>query len=66
MDQGRAALWQRGDHESGPYQSPMEDGMEQFHTWYREAMESDLQACPERPSAGMQRLLNSSPLNVEP
>jgi hypothetical protein len=44
----------------------MEDGMEQFHTWYREAMESDLQACPERPSAGMQRLLNSSTLNVEP
>ena len=38
MDQGRAALHARGDHESGPYQSPMEDGMEQFHAWYRLAM----------------------------
>jgi len=25
----------RGDDESGPYQSPMEDGMQQFHEWYR-------------------------------
>ena len=38
MDQGRAALHARGDHEAGPYQSPMEDGMEQFHAWYRQAM----------------------------
>ena len=38
MDQGRAALHARGDHEAGPYQSPMEDGMEQFHAWYRRAM----------------------------
>jgi choline monooxygenase len=25
----------RGDNEVGPYQSPMEDGMQQFHEWYR-------------------------------
>ena len=46
MDQGRAALWARGDHESGPYQSPMEDGMEQFHSWYRDAMGLALQVPP--------------------
>jgi choline monooxygenase len=38
MDAGRKALWERGDNEVGPYQSPMEDGMEQFHAWYRRAM----------------------------
>ena len=35
MDAGRAALYQRGDNEVGPYQSPMEDGMQHFHAWYR-------------------------------
>ena len=35
MDQGRAALLARGDNEVGPYQSPMEDGMQHFHEWYR-------------------------------
>ncbi|GAD20805.1 aromatic ring-hydroxylating dioxygenase subunit alpha [Acidovorax sp. MR-S7] len=35
MDAGRKALWQRGDNEVGPYQSPMEDGMQHFHEWYR-------------------------------
>ena len=38
MDAGRAALYQRGDNEVGPYQSPMEDGMQHFHEWYREKM----------------------------
>lgn len=38
MDAGRKALWVRGDNEVGPYQSPMEDGMEHFHQWYREKM----------------------------
>ena len=38
MDAGRAALLARGDDEYGPYQSPMEDGMQQFHEWYRRAM----------------------------
>ena len=35
MDAGRAALYARGDNEVGPYQSPMEDGMQHFHLWYR-------------------------------
>jgi len=39
MDQGRKALFERGDDESGPYQSPMEDGMQQFHEWYGRAMQ---------------------------
>ncbi len=39
MDAGRKALMQRGDNEFGPYQSPMEDGMQHFHEWYRRAME---------------------------
>ena len=38
MDAGRAALMQRGDDEVGPYQSPMEDGMQHFHEWYRRKM----------------------------
>ena len=38
MDAGRKALWLRGDNEVGPYQSPMEDGMQHFHEWYRSRM----------------------------
>jgi phenylpropionate dioxygenase-like ring-hydroxylating dioxygenase large terminal subunit len=38
MDAGRRALMERGDDEVGPYQSPMEDGMQQFHEWYRRMM----------------------------
>ncbi|MEY3134722.1 MAG: Salicylate 5-hydroxylase, large oxygenase component [Pseudomonadota bacterium] len=38
MDAGRKALMQRGDNEVGPYQSPMEDGMQHFHEWYRNKM----------------------------
>jgi choline monooxygenase len=38
MDAGRRALMERGADEFGPYQSPMEDGMRHFHTWYRRAM----------------------------
>jgi len=39
MDAGRKALMQRGDNEVGPYQSPMEDGMQHFHEWYRRKMD---------------------------
>jgi len=35
MDAGRRALWKRGRNEFGPYQSPMEDGMQQFHEFLR-------------------------------
>jgi choline monooxygenase len=38
MDAGREALVARGDDEAGPYQSPMEDGMQHFHEWYRRQM----------------------------
>ena len=38
MDAGRKALMERGDNEVGPYQSPMEDGMQHFHEWYRRIM----------------------------
>ena len=38
MDAGRRALRARGDDEAGPYQSPMEDGMQHFHEWYRQAL----------------------------
>jgi len=38
MDAGRQALMCRGDGESGPYQSPMEDGMQHFHEWYLRMM----------------------------
>ncbi|RGE46093.1 aromatic ring-hydroxylating dioxygenase subunit alpha [Comamonas testosteroni] len=38
MDGGRKALFERGDNEVGPYQSPMEDGMQHFHEWYRGVM----------------------------
>jgi choline monooxygenase len=39
MDAGRSALMARGDNEVGPYQSPMEDGMQHFHEWYRGHMD---------------------------
>lgn len=40
MDAGRKALMLRGVNESGPYQSPMEDGMLHFHSWYQRMMKS--------------------------
>ncbi len=41
MDAGRKALMMRGDNEVGPYQSPMEDGMQHFHEWYRKQMQAN-------------------------
>ena len=38
MDRGRHALWKQGRSEVGPYQSPMEDGMQHFHEFYRRIM----------------------------
>jgi phenylpropionate dioxygenase-like ring-hydroxylating dioxygenase large terminal subunit len=35
MDAGRRALMLRGDDDRGPYQSPLEDGMQHFHEWLR-------------------------------
>ena len=42
MDAGRNALFARGRSEVGPYQSPMEDGMQHFHEFYRREMEQHL------------------------
>jgi phenylpropionate dioxygenase-like ring-hydroxylating dioxygenase large terminal subunit len=44
MDAGRLALLKRGEDEVGPYQSPMEDGMQHFHEWYRRVMGEALTA----------------------
>ena len=38
MDAGRRILLERGENQVGPYQSPMEDGMQHFHEWYRANM----------------------------
>ena len=38
MDAGRRALMQQGINQVGPYQSPMEDGMQHFHEYVRAAM----------------------------
>ena len=38
MDAGRRALMERGENQVGPYQSPMEDGMQHFHEWLRTEM----------------------------
>ncbi len=35
MDAGRRALMERGEDDAGPYQSPMEDGMQHFHEFLR-------------------------------
>ena len=39
MDAGRRALYDRGETDAGPYQSPMEDGMQHFHEWLRSQIE---------------------------
>jgi phenylpropionate dioxygenase-like ring-hydroxylating dioxygenase large terminal subunit len=38
MDAGRLALMRQGINQVGPYQSPMEDGMQHFHEYLRGAM----------------------------
>ena len=42
MDRGRYALMREGRNEVGPYQSPMEDGMQHFHEFYRRRMGADI------------------------
>jgi hypothetical protein len=39
MDAGRRALLDRGTSEFGPYQSPMEDGMQHFHEFMRRELQ---------------------------
>jgi choline monooxygenase len=42
MQDGRKSLFEQGLDEFGPYQSPMEDGMEHFHRWIRAQLEPHL------------------------
>ena len=44
MDRGRKALLAQGRSEVGPYQSPMEDGMQHFHEFYRRVMQDAIAA----------------------
>ena len=41
MDAGRKALMERGLNQTGPYQSPMEDGMQHFHEFLRRELGDD-------------------------
>jgi choline monooxygenase len=41
MDAGRQVLLERGTSEVGPYQSPMEDGMQHFHEFLRKHLDVD-------------------------
>jgi choline monooxygenase len=38
IDAGRRALYRQGRSETGPYQSPMEDGMQHFHEFVRKEL----------------------------
>ena len=40
MDGGRNALYRQGRSEEGPYQSPMEDGMQHFHEFLRRELDA--------------------------
>ncbi len=42
MQDGRKALWLRGENQVGPYQSPLEDGMVHFHEFLRRQLQSHL------------------------
>ncbi|MBN4055383.1 aromatic ring-hydroxylating dioxygenase subunit alpha [bacterium AH-315-K03] len=38
IEGGRRALYKRGLNEYGPYQTPLEDGIEHFYRWYHDRM----------------------------
>ena len=44
MDAGRRALYKQGRSEEGPYQSPMEDGMQHFHEFLRRELDAHIAA----------------------
>ncbi len=48
MDAGRQVLYERGDNQVGPYQSPMEDGMQHFHEWMRRELGDEIRIAGER------------------
>jgi choline monooxygenase len=43
MTAGRRALYQQGVSDAGPYQSPLEDGMQHFHEFLRRELEPHLE-----------------------
>jgi phenylpropionate dioxygenase-like ring-hydroxylating dioxygenase large terminal subunit len=45
MTAGRRALLHQGLNESGPYQTPLEDGMRHFHEFVRRELEPHLPTC---------------------
>jgi choline monooxygenase len=49
MTAGRRALLQQGLCETGPYQSPLEDGMRHFHEFVRREIEPHLEASEQAP-----------------
>ena len=42
MHNGRKALYTQGIDDRGPYQQPLEAGLEHFHIWYRKQMEQTI------------------------
>ena len=40
MTEGRRALYKQGRNETGPYQSPMEDGLLHFHEFLRRELKA--------------------------
>jgi choline monooxygenase len=42
MHEGRQALFAQGQDQRGPYQHPMETGLEHFHLWYRQQLATHL------------------------
>lgn len=42
MDAGRKALFAQGRSEEGPYQSPLEDGMQHFHEFLRRELDAHI------------------------
>ena len=51
-DAGRRALYQRGEDDRGPYQIPLEEGMQHFPGWYRSVMGAALRdGATTRPAA---------------
>ena len=55
MDAGRAALYKAGRSEEGPYQSPLEDGMQHFHEFLRRELDVPLQSTPGKAPPGSVR-----------
>ena len=51
MDAGRRALMLQGLNQTGPYQTPMEDGMQHFHEYLRRELANGAEAPPSGQAA---------------